>query len=80
MSTKTSEVQFVAMAAAEKLVALDTEEDFDGRAARADLAAFDRIMSSESPRGDLVDRSANILRSQAQSRLQKCSQVRLARN
>jgi hypothetical protein len=37
--------QFVAMAAAEKLAAIDTEDYFRSRVARADLAAFDRIMS-----------------------------------
>ena len=41
------------MAAAEKLAALDAEDYFRSRAARADLAAFDRIMSragGEAPR------------------------------
>jgi hypothetical protein len=37
--------QFVAVAAAEKLAALDAEDYFRSRVARADLAAFDRIMS-----------------------------------
>ena len=41
----TSIDQFVAMAAAEKLAALDAEDCFRSRVARADLAAFDRIMS-----------------------------------
>ncbi|MGA8514337.1 MAG: hypothetical protein WB821_06150 [Burkholderiaceae bacterium] len=41
----TSINQFVAMAAAEKLAAIDTEDYFRSRVARADLAAFDRIMS-----------------------------------
>jgi hypothetical protein len=41
----TSINQFVAMAAAEKLAALDMEDYFRNRVARADLAAFDRIMS-----------------------------------
>ena len=41
----TSINQFVAMAAAEKLAALDAEDYFRSRVARADLAAFDRIMS-----------------------------------
>ena len=41
----TSIDQFVAMAAAEKLAALDSEDYFRSRVARADLAAFDRIMS-----------------------------------
>ena len=40
----TSINQFVAMAAAEKLAALDVEDYFRSRVARADLAAFDRIM------------------------------------
>jgi hypothetical protein len=45
--------QFVAMAAAEKLAALDAEDYFRSRVARADLAVFDRIMSragGEQPR------------------------------
>ena len=49
----TSINQFVAMAAAEKLAALDAEDYFRSRVARADLAAFDRITSrvdGESPR------------------------------
>lgn len=37
--------QFVAMAATEKLAALDAEDYFRSRVARADLAAFDLIMS-----------------------------------
>ena len=37
--------QFAAMAAAEKLAALDAEDYFRSRVSRADLAAFDRIMS-----------------------------------
>ena len=41
----TSINQFVAMAAAEKLAALDAENYFHSCVARADLAAFDRIMS-----------------------------------
>ena len=41
----TSINQFVAMAAAEKLAALDAEDYFHSRVARADLAAFDVIMS-----------------------------------
>jgi len=41
----TSINQFVAMAAAEKLAALDAEDYFRSRVARANLAAFDRIMS-----------------------------------
>ena len=41
----TSINQFVAMAAAEKLAALDAEDYFRSRVARADLAAFDRIVS-----------------------------------
>lgn len=41
----TSINQFVAMAAAEKLAALDAEDYFHSRVARADLAAFDLIMS-----------------------------------
>ena len=40
----TSINQFVALAAAEKLAALDAEDYFRSRAARADLAAFDRIV------------------------------------
>jgi hypothetical protein len=54
----TSINQFVAMAAAEKLAALDAEDYFRSRVARADLAAFDRIMSragGEPPReGDAM--------------------------
>lgn len=45
--------QFVAMAAAEKLAAIDTEDYFRSRIARADLAAFDLIMAragGEAPR------------------------------
>ena len=45
--------QFVAMAAAEKLAAIDTEDYFRSRIAHADLAAFDRIMAragGEAPR------------------------------
>lgn len=41
----TSINQFVAMAAAGKQAALDAEDYFRSRVARADLAAFDRIMS-----------------------------------
>ena len=37
--------QFVAMAAAEKLAALDAEDYFCSHVARADLAVFDRIVS-----------------------------------
>ena len=37
--------QFVVMAAAEKLVALDAEDYFCSHVARADLAVFDRIVS-----------------------------------
>ena len=37
--------QFVAMAAAKKLAALDAEDHFRSRVARADLAALYRIMS-----------------------------------
>ena len=37
--------QFATMAAAEKLAALDTQDYFRTQVARADLAAFDRIMS-----------------------------------
>jgi hypothetical protein len=40
--------QFVAMAAAEKLAAPGAEDDFRSRVPRADLAAFDRIMSRAS--------------------------------
>lgn len=40
----TSINQFVALAAAEKLAALDAEDYFRSRAARPDLAAFDCIM------------------------------------
>ncbi len=36
--------QFVAMAAAKKLAALDTQDFFQSRAARADFSAFYRIM------------------------------------
>ena len=38
----TSINQFVAMAAAEKLAAIDAEDYFRSRIARADLAAFDK--------------------------------------
>lgn len=41
----TSINQFVAITAAEKLAALDAEDYCRSRVARADLAAFDRIMS-----------------------------------
>ncbi len=41
----TSINQFVAMAAAEKLAVLDTEDYFRNRVERADLQAFDRIMA-----------------------------------
>ena len=41
----TSINQFVAIAAAEKMAALDAEDYFRSRVARPDLAAFDRIMS-----------------------------------
>ena len=41
----TSINQFVAMAAAEKLAALDTQDYFRSRVERADLQAFDRIMA-----------------------------------
>lgn len=41
----TSINQFVAMAAAEKLATLDAEDYFRSRVVRADLAAFDHIMS-----------------------------------
>ena len=41
----TSINQFVAIAAAEKMAALYAEDYFRRRVARADLAAFDRIMS-----------------------------------
>ena len=37
--------QFVVMATAEKLAALNAENYFHSRGARADLAEFDRIMS-----------------------------------
>jgi hypothetical protein len=40
----TSMNQFVAMAVAEKVSALETAEFFTGRRARADFAAFDKIM------------------------------------
>ncbi len=40
--------QFLAVAAAEKLAALDAEDYFRSRVARADLAAFDRIISRAS--------------------------------
>lgn len=41
----TSINQFVAMAAAEKLAALDTQDYFRSRVERGDLQAFDRIMA-----------------------------------
>ena len=41
----TSINQFAAMAAAEKLAAFNSEDYFLSRVARAQLAAFDRIMS-----------------------------------
>ena len=41
----TSINQFVAMAAAEKLAVLDTQDYFRSRVERADLQAFDRIMA-----------------------------------
>lgn len=41
----TSINQFVAMAAAEKLAAIDAKDYFRSRIARADLAAFNKIMS-----------------------------------
>jgi hypothetical protein len=49
----TSINQFVTMAAAEKLAAIDTEDYFRTRVARADLDAFDRLMArtgGEAPR------------------------------
>ena len=49
----TSINQFVAMAAAEKLAVLDTQDYFRSRVERADLQAFDRIMArarGQSPR------------------------------
>jgi hypothetical protein len=51
----TSINQFVVIAVAEKIAAMTTEEVFAERRARADLAAFDRIMSrkgGEPPRSD----------------------------
>jgi len=54
----TSINQFVAMAVAEKVSALETASFFDDRKARADFKAFDRIMrrrGGEPPReGDEV--------------------------
>ena len=54
--------QFVAMAAAEKLAVLAAEDYFCSRTARADLTAFDRIMSradGEPPReGDELSDSS----------------------
>jgi hypothetical protein len=51
--------QFIATAVAEKLSAMRTAEFFAERSARADLAAFDRIMKrrgGEPPRpGDRID-------------------------
>ena len=41
----TSINQFVAMAAAEKLATIEAEDFFRARVNRADLAAFDRIMT-----------------------------------
>lgn len=43
----TSINQFVVVAVAEKIAAMTTEEVFAERRARADLAAFDRIMNRE---------------------------------
>ena len=54
----TSINQFVAMAVAEKVSALETATFFEGRKARADFKAFDRIMrrrGGEPPReGDEI--------------------------
>lgn len=51
--------QFINVAVAEKLAALRTAQFFEERAARADLAAFDRLLDragGESPRpGDEID-------------------------
>jgi post-segregation antitoxin (ccd killing protein) len=51
--------QFVATAVAEKLAAMNTGEFFAERRARADFAAFDRLMQREGgepPReGDTID-------------------------
>ena len=50
--------QFIVTAVAEKLAALRTADYFSGRADRADLAAFDRIMArpggSEPPAADRI--------------------------
>ena len=57
----TSINQFVAMAVAEKVSALETARFFEDRKARADFRAFDRIMrrrGGESPReGDELPRA-----------------------
>lgn len=48
----TSANQFIAMAVAEKISALATADEFERRAAAADIEAFDRIMSRETPDPD----------------------------
>jgi hypothetical protein len=51
----TSIDRFVVVAVAEKVAAMTAEEAFAGRRARADLAAFDRVMNrkgGEPPRPD----------------------------
>ena len=48
--------QFVATAVAEKIASMDTQAELDRRAARADLAAFDRIMNRPTPEPAEEDR------------------------
>ena len=43
------------MAVAEKVAVLATADEFERRAAAADEAAFDRIMSRETPEPDLEE-------------------------
>jgi post-segregation antitoxin (ccd killing protein) len=47
--------QFVATAVAEKLAAMNTAEFFAERRARADFAAFDRLMNREGGEAPLPD-------------------------
>ena len=51
----TSVNQFIAMAVAEKVAVLATADEFERRAAAVDEAAFDRIMSRETPEPDLEE-------------------------
>ena len=52
----TSVNQLIAIAVAEKVSALATEEEFTRRAGRADLKAFDRIMGRETGEAEEGDR------------------------